>query len=109
MRAGRLRARVTIQERGLSRNELGEALADWSTVATVPADVRMASGDERFVGGGDVEQASITHVVRMRYRSDVTPLERLLHGERVLDIVSAVDPDGRRRELVLRCVERLAA
>lgn len=104
-----MRARVTIQSRTIAQNGLGEAIESWSTVATVPADVRMAGGAERYVNAGDQQQATITHVVRMRYRADVSPLERLLHGTRVLDIESAVDPDGRGRELVCMCVERLAA
>lgn len=104
-----MRARVTIQSRTIAQDALGQAIESWSTVATVPADVRMASGGERVVSGADQELATITHVVRMRYRDDVTPLARFLHGERTLDIESAVDPDGRGRELVCMCVERLVA
>lgn len=109
MRAGRMRARVTIQSRTITQDALGQAVESWSTVATVAADVRMAGGSERFVSGGDQEQAAIDYVVRMRYRSDVTPLMRLVWGSRTLDIESAVDPDGRGRELVCRCIERLEA
>lgn len=109
MRAGRLRVRITIESRALVQDALGQAVESWSTVATVPADVRMAGGGERFVRGADQEQAAVDYVVRMRYRSDVTPLTRLVWGSRVLDIESAVDPDGHGRELVCRCVERLKA
>jgi len=108
MQAGRLRQRVTIQERTVSQDALGQVVETWSALAAnVPADVRMAGGMERFSNAIDQTVATVTHRVRLRYRDDVTPLNRILHGSRVLDIQSAVDPDGRRRELVCFCVERV--
>ena len=53
---------------------------------------------ERF-RGGRVEDL-VTHRVRLRYRDGVTAAMRLTSGLRRFAIKSAVDPDGRRRDLV---------
>jgi len=107
MRAGRLRHRVTIEEASESRDGLGASILSWSTLATVWGEVRMAPAGERVVSGADVEVAQVTHRVKIRYRDDVGPLNRLLHDSKILDIESAVDPDGRGRELVLLCREEV--
>lgn len=44
-------------------------------------------------------QARADHRIRFRYRSDLTPRDRLQMGDRVFEITSVVDPDGRRRML----------
>ena len=107
-RAGRLRTPVTIQNRTISRDALGQAIESWATVATVRGDVRPTGGQERMVGGGDVPLATVTHRITMRYRDDVTPLSRLLVEGRIFD-VEAADPQnvGRKDMLICRCVERV--
>lgn len=51
--------------------------------------------------------ASAGYRVTTQYRPGVTPKWRLRdhNGARVFEIVSAVDPDGTRRELVITAVE----
>lgn len=106
MRAGKLRHRVTIQQLALTRDAFGDAVEGWATVATVPAEVRMPSGAERFVGQADQERATVTHRIRMRYRGDLRPgSHRLIYDRRILDLEMAEDPDGRGRELVAICRE----
>ncbi len=41
----------------------------------------------------------------MLFRDDVLVKDRLVMGFRTLEIQAVVDPDGRRAELVLTCVE----
>ena len=108
MRAGGLRTPVTIQNRTVSQNSLGEAVESWATVATVRGDVRATGGQERTVGGGDVPLATVTHRIIIRYRSDVTPLSRLLVEGRVFDVEQADPPNvGKKDMLICRCVERV--
>lgn len=107
MQSGRLRNWITIQSRTLSQDALGGSVETWSALATVPANVRMVGQGERYIPSADQEVALVTHRVRMRYRDDVSPLNRIVYGTRVLDIESAVDPDGRSRELVCMCSERV--
>ena len=108
MRAGGLRTPVTIQNRTVSQNSLGESVETWATVATVRGDVRATGGQERTVGGGDVPLATVTHRIIIRYRSDVTPLSRLLVEGRVFDVEQADPPNvGKKDMLICRCVERV--
>lgn len=107
-RAGRLRTPVTIQNRTIAQDALGQAIESWSTVATVRAEVRPTGGQERMIGGGDVPLATVTHRITMRYRSDVTPLSRLIVEGRIFDVEQA-DPlnVGKKDMLICRCVERV--
>ena len=108
MRAGGLRTPVTIQNRTVAQNSLGEAVESWATVATVRGDVRATGGQERTVGGGDVPLATVTHRIIIRYRSDVTPLSRLLVEGRIFDVEQADPPNvGKKDMLICRCVERV--
>ena len=60
--------------------------------------IQMVSAAER-VRAGRAEQA-VTHRVTLRHRDGVTAAMRLTAGLRRLAILSAGDPDGRRRDLV---------
>lgn len=105
MQAGRLRERVVIQKEVVSRDSFGAEVNPWQDVATVWASVRPGASGERFISAADQMQATITHTVRIRQRAGVSPKMRLLWGSRVLNIQSVVDPDGRRREVLLLCEE----
>lgn len=105
MQAGRLRELVTIQEQTVIRNSFGEEAVTWVEIAKVWASVLPGGSGERFLGGASREQATVSHTVRIRYRGGLVPKMRLLWEGRLLDIESIIDPDGRRRELVLLCHE----
>lgn len=105
MQAGKLRKRVTIQTPVAATNGYMEQIVTWSTLTIVWADVRATSGAERTIGTAQQVQAAITDQVEIRYRSDVTAKQRIKLGDRILDIESVGDPDGRRRKLVLSCRE----
>lgn len=104
MQAGRLRHRVQIQEVKTTRDAIGAFREQWSTVATVWADVRMLSGREQHSRQAGGEVASATHQVRMRWR-ELSVSNRIVHEGRAFDVVSAGDPSGRKRELVALCNE----
>lgn len=105
MQSGRLRHRVTIQEQAVIRNSYGEEIVTWVDVATVWASVLPGSSGERFLASASREQATATHTVRIRYRAGLNPKMRLIWDGRTLNIESIIDPDGRRRDLVLLCNE----
>lgn len=110
MQAGRLRQRVRIEKNVPVQDSYGEPIAGWSAVVTVWAEVRMTGGRERFVPGADQEVAAVSHRVKMRVREDVVlspKTHRLVFGTRVLDIEAVVDPDGRGREVLCYCSERV--
>ena len=103
MRVGQLRQRVTIKERVVARNGLGEEVVAWSDVATVWASVEPVSGNERWIGQMDVRVASRTTRIRMRYRTGITEQMRVVYGEQVMDVRSVINPWSRGRELWLVC------
>jgi len=103
IRAGELRHRVTIQQKSVTRNTLGEEVVTWQDVATVWADVQPLSGKEYF----DAQQvnAEVTVRIRIRYRTGVKPEMRVVFGSRVFDIQAVINVDGRNQELQLMCKE----
>lgn len=108
MRIGPLRHRVTIQQMPGTQDAAGEPTKTWSNIASIPsvwADVRPASASERFVGGGEQQQAIVTHNVTIRYRSDLNNRMRVVWNSINLDIEGITDPSGKREYLKLQCRE----
>lgn len=103
MEAGRLRHRVKLQRYDRVSDGMGGYEEQWVDVATVWASVEPLQGRERFEA--QQVQATTSHRVRMRYRSDVKPEMRVLFGSRILHIQAVVDPQERHRELQLLCEE----
>jgi SPP1 family predicted phage head-tail adaptor len=103
MNAGRLRHRITIQEPVTARNGYGEAITTWTAVATVWASVEPLSGREYFAA--EHVQSEVTHRVRMRWQSGITPDMRVLFNGRVLKIDAVINYGERRTDLQLMCQE----
>lgn len=107
MQSGRLRERVAIQAATVTQNTYGEEIESWATSATVWAQVLPGSVSERFQAAAGQRASEITHTVRMRFRSDITPKKRLLWETRTLEILGQMDPTGKRDTLVVMCKEEL--
>ena len=103
VRAGDLIHRVTVQETVRSDDGAGGHTLSFVGRATVSARVMGTGGRE--VMEAKKLNPKITHVVRMRWRSDVDATQRLLFDGRALNIVAAYDPDGMRTELLVQCEE----
>lgn len=104
MKAGELRHRVTIQQRVTGQDEYGQPLNTWQDMATVWAKIEDLTGREYF-SAQQIPTAQVSTRATIRWRADVKPEMRLVHGSRVLDIKAVLDPDGRRRQLQLMCQE----
>lgn len=104
VRAGLLRNRVTIQAQTETQNVLGERELTWTNVATVWAEARAVSGRERLLANTEV--AITDYLVRMRFRSDVTPDHRLELADGTLLDIENVIPDQKKTQLELMCKER---
>lgn len=108
MRAGKLRQVVRIERATLANDAAGQPVEVGPPKAiaggaAVPAEVLAVSGGET-VRGSQME-AGVTTLVTMQWRGDVTTADRIIHDGRALNVVRAVDPDGRRRSLVCQCSE----
>ena len=101
------RARRFVLERPIETPDgFGGVLRTFAPGPQLWAAIEAVAAEER-VRAGRTEQAG-THRVTLRYRDDVTAAMRLSRGLRRFDIRSAVDPDGRRRDLVC-LVEEVSA
>jgi SPP1 family predicted phage head-tail adaptor len=104
-RAGLMRDRVAIKQRVDGLDEYGGQSESFTTLATVWAQVKPATGTERHAA--DQPEAILSHTVTIRYRSDITP-ELYLEVENgpTLDIWSVNNIDRRNARLELSCLER---
>lgn len=101
MLAGRLRERITIEERTVSRDAMGGETPTWATVATVWAEAQPIAGREYVALRQG--QSDITIRFRMRYRTGVNTGQRVRWDGRVYDIIEAINVRARDRELELLC------
>lgn len=109
MEAGRLRHRVTIEEKSVTRDTYGGEVVTWETFATVWGDVSPMVGREYLEGRQ--EGAEINTRVRIRYLAGVRPEMRVKwaddDGTHYYDIQSVQHVETRQRELVLMCREQI--
>jgi SPP1 family predicted phage head-tail adaptor len=103
MQAGRLRRRVTIQKKTVTRNSYGEEVIVWVDVATVWAAIEPLSGRE-FVEGRQAA-ADVSTRIRIRHLAGITPDMRVTWGDTVYPIQAVLDHLDRSRELHLMCTE----
>ena len=71
--------------------------------AIVWASVIANSGKE--TADADSVSTVVSYSVTIRYRPDVVASWRLVWGTKTLDIVDAIDPTGRKVELVITAAE----
>jgi SPP1 family predicted phage head-tail adaptor len=101
---GSLRHRLVIERMSRSADGSGGALASWTALATAWGGIEALPGSEDFTE--DAVSGEARYRITMRYREDIGPADRLRFDERVFEIVSAADPDGRKRRLMCTCIEK---
>lgn len=103
IRPGALRYEVTFQRRSTVRDSAGEPGQTWTNVLTRRAALERTPGAEVRAAAQRNERVPV--VFRLRYVSGVDAHMRLVFDGRVHNVVSAVDPDGLKHELVVTAVE----
>ena len=93
MNAGTLRDRVTVQQASENRNRLGESISEWTTFTEVWASVQGVSAREFLLAGQ--QQVEVSHRVKMRYLTGLTPQMRLSWRGRTLEIISILEHENR--------------
>jgi len=100
-----MREVIHLQAQTTSQDETGQPRLVWGDLGTRRAEKTATPGSEVWASG---ERAGrVPTVFRIRYprELDLSPKLRVVHQERVFDVVSCIDPDGRRVDMLLTCDE----
>lgn len=89
MRAGQLRARITIQQGTETADTYGGRSYSWSTYATRWAQLRPLKGNE-FIAAKQINN-DVTGEALIRYTTGITPKMRILYGSRVFEILAVLN------------------
>lgn len=83
-----MKERVTVQTPAESRSPSGETTLSWTTLATLWASVDGLSSRDIL----QAQQSNVlaSHKIRIRYRSDVTHVCRIVWRNRAMEIASVV-------------------
>lgn len=103
--AGARDKRVTIQEKTITKDNIGNQVEVWHDITTVWAAIQPLSGREYWAARQ--VNAETTTKVTILYRRGVTAEHRILYGSRVLEILEVVNPLEGNAELVLMCKEAI--
>ncbi len=104
MRIGKLDRKITIQFRSISQNDYGEAVAAFSSSASVWAMIEtQPRGKEKVNNGIETSQQVVNFLIRFSSDvDDVTSGDRVLYNSQYYDIES-VQEVGRNLSLRLIC------
>lgn len=110
--AGHLRHVVAVEEDKGAKDANGQTIANWRVVLPVVRALVKGQTGREFIQAQQ-QQAQFTHWVYVRYQCKLADSKgrklRLKWEGRTLNILSASDAIGNRRELLLVCVEDLKA
>ena len=111
MKAGRLRHWIVVEKKAVTKDDYGSPVISWTTNVGTWAAVDPIRGTKYFASMQ--LQASISHQVTMRYQTlgNTTEIRpgycRVKYGDRVLNIMSVINPEERNISLELMCNEEL--
>lgn len=104
MRSGRLRDKITIQQKTTNEDPAtGQPLDVWADVGTAWARVEDLSGRDFYQAAS--EQSQVVTPIEMRLRPGVKPQMRIVCGDRTFQIESIQRPSNRRDRVILQCSE----
>jgi SPP1 family predicted phage head-tail adaptor len=101
--AGKMRHVIKIQQKAETRNTFGEPVITWSDVSSsVRAQIVPISGSETF---NDPKMTSQEiKEFHIRYRSGLTPKDRIIWKNISYNIEEIINEDERNRKLVITAV-----
>ncbi|WP_036296818.1 head-tail adaptor protein [Methylosinus sp. PW1] len=100
---GEMRLRMTLEAPVDTPDDSGGMMRVYVTLGDIWVKLIPLSADARFVE--QRQELAIQWIAQARWRGDVTSEMRLVDGQRRLRVISAYDPDGRRRFLLCHCEE----
>lgn len=104
MNPGILRHRITIQKYGPVENSIGEKTVGYQDDYSVWAKIEPISGrDRERLGKSETE---VSHKVLIRYRTGITPANRIVYNGRIFDIIVPINNGELNKTLTIFCMER---
>ena len=103
MQSGKLRQRITIQQKNATISAEGEQTFNWGTFVARWADIRTISGKEYYAH--DTTQAQATHRIYIRWTDNVLETMRISWNSRIFNIVHVGEDRTHERMMVLTCEE----
>lgn len=100
MQAGKLRDRITVEERSQTQDDFGAPLNTWTALFEDWAGIEELSGREYFSDARIA--ADVDTRITMRYRDGITPVHRIVHEDHIYDIKHVIR-DPRKTQLELMC------
>lgn len=102
-RIGQLRVLATLEAVSDAADGAGGFVRSYVAIARVWTSLTPLRGEARYVE--QRQEQAITHLARIRWRSDVTSEMRFAIGARRLLVHTVYDEDERRRFLLCQCEE----
>jgi SPP1 family predicted phage head-tail adaptor len=106
MNSGKMREQITIQRATITHDAFGQETKSWEVHFFSWAQIEDLSGSGSIPS--QVVQSQASHRVTLWWRPDLKVTDRVLWGDRILDIVHINDVDQRHIKYVLLCMERMA-
>lgn len=104
MNIGKMRHRITIEQKTRVPDGAGGYTESWLPFAAVWAAVDPISGKEYFEA--QQIQSAVTHKIRIRYRSGIIPSMRVNFKGRIFAMTSPpINWEERNRDMLLMCSE----
>lgn len=104
--AGKLDKRITLQSSSKTKSATGKITITWSDMGAVWCQFVDSRGRE-FMAARQVN-SKITHVLKVRYRSDVTSEWRAKFGSAILNFNAVVNPGQQNVELLIEAIQESA-
>jgi SPP1 family predicted phage head-tail adaptor len=105
MEIGKLRHKVSLFQKTVTYDEIGQAVAGYTYFSTAWAAVEPLSFKEYLAAGS--ERASKMVRIKLRYLPNISADMRVVYEEHTYEILSVLDKELRHIELELLCEERL--
>jgi SPP1 family predicted phage head-tail adaptor len=100
---GRCRQLLTLEQTVDQESEIGGASRTYTPLAQVWACVQPMRATYDFVA--QRVEAQVTHLIQLRWRTDMVTSMRFLLGQRIFLIHAIVDPEERQKTLICFCEE----
>lgn len=109
--AGRLKRKITFEQRSATQDSIGGASNTWTPVAglsDVPSRIEPLSGTEKLKA--QAIHSSLSHRISIRYQTQFSdPLTasewRIKYGTRIFNIISIINHNERNHWITIDCIE----